>query len=182
LVRSRTFRRRFTPERFTPAGILASINTILYARQLEEYYCTLCYAAFDLKRRSVVLANSGLPYPFHFREPPGKLSDPTDAKATPVQIEIGGVPLGALPGSTYDEITLDLRAGDLFVLCSDGVFEAHDEEGQEFGSDRLRDVIAAASQKSAREVVDDVFAAVQTFRGETSANDDMTAVAIRITA
>ena len=60
LVRSRTFRRRFTPERFTPAGVLASMNTILYERKLEEYYCTLCYATFDFKRTHMTLANSGL--------------------------------------------------------------------------------------------------------------------------
>src|SRR6185436_3962469 len=60
LVRSRTFRRRYAPERFTPAGVLASTNTILHQRQLEEYYCTLCYAVFDFKRRTVTLANAGL--------------------------------------------------------------------------------------------------------------------------
>ena len=63
LVRSRTFRRRFAPHGFGPATVLSSINTILHERQLEEYYCTLCYAVFDLKRRTVVLSNSGLPYP-----------------------------------------------------------------------------------------------------------------------
>ena len=67
LVRSRTFRRRYAPERFGPAGVLASMNTILNERQLESYYCTLCYAVFDLKRRQVVLANSGLPYPIRLR-------------------------------------------------------------------------------------------------------------------
>ena len=46
-----------------PASVLSSVNTILHQRQLEEYYCTLCYAIFDLKRRIVTLANSGLPYP-----------------------------------------------------------------------------------------------------------------------
>jgi len=61
LVRSRTFRRRYTSDRSSPAGVLASMNTILHERQLEQYYCTLCYALFDLKRRSVVFANSGLP-------------------------------------------------------------------------------------------------------------------------
>ena len=55
--------RRYAPERFTPAGVLMSSNTILYERQLEEYYCTLCYALFDVKRRVVTIANSGLPYP-----------------------------------------------------------------------------------------------------------------------
>ena len=59
LVRGRTFRRRYLPERSSPASVLASINTILHQRQLEEYYCTLCYAIFDLKRRTMTLANSG---------------------------------------------------------------------------------------------------------------------------
>src|SRR5439155_15018261 len=63
LVRSRTSRRRYTPERFSVAGVLQSMNTILHDRQLEEYYCTLCYAFFDFKRRSMTIANSGLPYP-----------------------------------------------------------------------------------------------------------------------
>jgi sigma-B regulation protein RsbU (phosphoserine phosphatase) len=183
LVRSRTFRRRYAPERFTPAGVLASVNTILHARQLEEYYCTLCYALFDFKRRSVVLANSGLPYPFLSRQPLGRLTDPGgSASQAPVQIEVGGVPLGAFPGSSYDEVTLDLLPGDLFVFCTDGVSDADREDDEDFGSERLRSVIAAAEQKSAREVVDDIFAAVQSFRGDMSVNDDMTAVAIRITA
>src|SRR5207247_11098543 len=50
LVRGRTFRRRYLPERSSPAAVLGSINTILYQRQLEEYYCTLCYSIFDLKQ------------------------------------------------------------------------------------------------------------------------------------
>jgi phosphoserine phosphatase RsbU/P len=63
LVRGRTFRRRYLPERSSPAGVLSSVNTILHQRQLEEYYCTMCYTIFDLKRRTLTLANSGLPYP-----------------------------------------------------------------------------------------------------------------------
>ena len=59
LVRGRTFRRRYLPERSSPASVLASINTILHQRQLEEYYCTLCYTIFDLKRRTMTMANSG---------------------------------------------------------------------------------------------------------------------------
>jgi sigma-B regulation protein RsbU (phosphoserine phosphatase) len=63
LVRSRTLRRRYNPDRFSVGGVLGSMNTILHERQLEEYYCTLCYAFFDFKRRALTMANSGLPYP-----------------------------------------------------------------------------------------------------------------------
>src|SRR5947209_12259773 len=170
LVRSRTFRRRYAPERFSPAGVLASVNTILHERQLEEYYCTLCYASFDFKRRTVILANSGLPYPIRC------------SNATVSQIELPGVPLGAFAGSTYDEVTCDLAPGDVFVFCSDGVFEANDALGREFGTERLLEVVTAMQQKPARELVDAIFAAVGEFRGDTPPNDDMTAVALRITA
>src|SRR4029453_8238278 len=122
LIRSRTFRRRYAPERFSPAGVLASTNTILHERQLEEYYCTLCYSLFDFKRRSVMIANSGLPYPIRW------------SGGTVSQIELPGVPLGAFAGSTYDELTFGLAAGDVYVFCSDGVFEANDALGLEFGA------------------------------------------------
>ncbi|MCU1385993.1 MAG: rsbU 9 [Acidobacteria bacterium] len=169
LVRSRTFRRRYAPERFTPAGVLLSSNTILYERQLEEYYCTLSYALFDMKRRVVTIANSGLPYPV-------RCSGDSIA-----QVEIPGVPLGLFAGSTYDEVSFDLVAGDVFVFCSDGVYDATDGSGREFGYDRLLNVVRATRQQPAREIVDAIFTAVRDFRRDTAPNDDMTAVAVRIT-
>jgi len=170
LIRSRTFRRRYAPDRFSPSGVLASTNTILHERQLEEYYCTLCYALFDFKRRSVTMANSGLPYPI-------RCSD--DGVA---QIHLPGVPLGSFAGSTYEEVTFDLASNDTFVFCSDGVFEANDALGREFGAERLLEVVRRAWRGPARELVDAIFAGVEEFRGETPPNDDMTAVVIRITA
>src|SRR5713101_8097231 len=142
LIRSRTFRRRYAPERFSPAGVLASTNTILHERQLEEYFCTLCYALFDFKRRNVTLANSGLPYPI-------RCSGDTVA-----EIVLPGVPLGSFPGSTYDEVALELAPGDVYVFCTDGVWEANDALGREFGADRLLEVVRAERQKPARDLVD----------------------------
>jgi sigma-B regulation protein RsbU (phosphoserine phosphatase) len=168
LIRSRTFRRRYAPERFGPAGVLASTNTILHERQLEEYYCTLCYAVFDFKRRTMTLANSGLPYPIRCSE--GRAE----------QIALPGVPLGSFAGSTYDELSFDLARDDVFVFCTDGVFEANDALGREFGAERLLQVVNETRTKTAREIVDAIFAAVQDFRRETPPNDDMTAVALKL--
>ena len=175
LVRSRTFRRRYLPDRSSPAGVLASINTILYERQLEEYYCTLCYAAFDFKRRIVAIANSGLPYPIHCRR--ARYGQPARAE----QIVLPGVPLGSFFGSTFDELTLDLGAGDVFVFCTDGVFEATDTLGREFGAGRLLDVVSGCQDSSAREIVDGICKGVETFRGESPSTDDMTVVVLKIT-
>ena len=92
------------------------------------------------------------------------------------------MPLGSFAGSTYDEVTFDLAAGDVFVFCTDGVFEANDARGREFGADAAAGGRASRTRhKPAREIVDAIFAAVQEFRGDTPPNDDMTAVAVKIT-
>ena len=170
LVRGRTFRRRYLPERSSPSSVLASINTILHQRQLEEYYCTLCYAIFDLKRRTMTMANSGLPYPIR-----------SSAEAC-AQIELPGVPLGSFAGSTYDEATFALHAGEVYVFCTDGVFEAMNARGQEFTASRLVEVVARTRELPAGKIVNAIFQAVSEWRGDTPPNDDMTAVVVRITA
>jgi sigma-B regulation protein RsbU (phosphoserine phosphatase) len=168
LIRGRTFRRRYLPDRSGPASVLSSVNTILHQRQLEEYYCTLCYAIFDLKRRIVTLANSGLPYPVR-------------ASAEGVsQIELPGVPLGSFQGSSYDELTFALHTGDLFVFCSDGVSEAMTVNGEEFGSGRLIEIVERSRELPPRALVDAIFDAVEVFRAGFPPNDDMTAVAVKI--
>jgi len=97
------------------------------------------------------------------------------------QIELPGVPLGSFQGSTYDEVTFALHADDLFVICTDGVFEAMNGQGQEFTAARLIDVVAGLRQQPTAKVVERIFEAVSEWRGETPPNDDMTAVAVRIT-
>lgn len=169
LVRGRTFRRRYVPERSTPAGILTSMNTILHQRQLEEYYCTLIYAVFDFKRRALTLANSGVPYPVHC----------TGDRC--YQIEQAGVPLGSFFGTTYDEITVPIGTNDVFVLCSDGVSEAMNRRNEEFTSERLMQVVGASKDRSARDIVQAIVAAVEQWRDGAPPNDDMTVVALKIT-
>ncbi|RPI51661.1 MAG: GAF domain-containing protein [Acidobacteria bacterium] len=170
LVRSRTFRRRFTTIRSSPSGVLASMNMILHERRLEEYFCVLCYAAFDFKKRQLVIANSGLPYPIRRSE----------GVTGPIQLP--GVPLGSFPGTTYEELTFDLKAGDLFVFCTDGIYEAEDNLGHEFGTSRLMKVVERLADQPAQAIVDGIFEAVTGFRQEGPAADDMTAVALKITA
>ena len=168
LVRSRTFRRRYMPERFSPAGVLMSINTILYERQLEGYFCTLCYAYFDLKRRTLTMANSGLPYTL---------------KSTPdscLPIELPGLPLGSFPGVSYDQIVLELSAGDIFVFCTDGIYETFNAADEEFGAERVAEIVQARRREPAAGIVQAIVEAVEGFRGDRPQGDDMTVVVVKI--
>ena len=169
LVRGRTFRRRYLPERSSPANVLMSINTILHERQLEEYFCALCYTSFDLKRRTVTMANSGAPYPIRISE---------DVCS---RIELPGVPLGSFFGVSYDEVTFPLFVGDVYVFYSDGVTEAMNAAGEEFSAERLLEVVAGARDQPASDIVARVAAAIDQHRGGTPPNDDSTIVVLRIT-
>jgi phosphoserine phosphatase RsbU/P len=170
LVRSRTLGRRYAEIRQSPAAILGSVNTILHQRQLERYFCTLCYAHFDFRRRLLTVANSGLPYPIRV------------SGEGCTSIEVAGVPLGTFAGSTYEETTVELKKGDLYVFCSDGVFEAADAEGQEFGEEGLRRILLGLRDAPAQGVVDGILAAVEKFRGPVPQGDDMTVVVLKLTA
>jgi sigma-B regulation protein RsbU (phosphoserine phosphatase) len=170
LVRSRTLRRRFTPDRFSVAGVLEAMNKTLHERQLSDYFCTLCYALFDFNRRVLTMSNSGLPYPIRC----------TDEGCG--QIELPGIPLGSFAGVTYDEVTIPLKQGDVFVFCTDGIYETMTLERDEFGARRVCEVVRAHRHQTARAIVDAVFETTIQFRGLASQEDDMTAVAVKITA
>src|SRR5690349_13966696 len=167
LVRSRTMRRRFSPDLFRLSGVAQAVNTYPHVPQLREFYCTLCYAFFDLDRRIVTLANSGLPYPIYC------------SGDNCSQIELPGVPLGSFAGVTYDEMELELRPNDLLVFCTDGIFESSDERGSEFGSRRACEVVERYRDAPVQTIVDAMFDAVLEFRGGAAQTDDMTVVAVR---
>ena len=169
VVRGRTYRRRFMPERGNPGSVLTSLNRILHERGLEEYYCTLCYAVFDFKKRVATFANSGLPYPHHV------------SGGTVTSIDLPGVPLGSFGGSSYDERTAELNTGDVFVFCSDGISETFNAAGEEFGSGRVAAAALEHRDKPAGEIVRAIFGAMQAFRGDAPQTDDQTVVVVKIT-
>lgn len=123
---------------------------------------------FEFKKKVVTFANSGLPFPVKC----------TNGKAE--QINLPGIPLGSFGSSQYDDFEIPLAVGDVFVLCSDGIFEAFDEQGQEFGAARVIDIIERTCGQPATEIVNEVLVAVQTFCGEAPQADDRTAVVVKI--
>jgi phosphoserine phosphatase RsbU/P len=78
-------------------------------------------------------------------------------------------------------VTIELKRGDVFVFCTDGIFEALNEAGTEFGASRLADVVNRTYEQSARAIVDAIFEETTSFRGSQPQGDDMTAVAVKIT-
>ncbi|MGI8672949.1 MAG: PP2C family protein-serine/threonine phosphatase [Luteitalea sp.] len=90
-----------------------------------------------------------------------------------------GVPLGLFPGMAWDQVSLTMRAGDLLVLYSDGVSEAQTEVYDEFGPDRLADVVERERDRPASAIIDAVIAAIDAFVEGAPQFNDITLLIIK---
>jgi sigma-B regulation protein RsbU (phosphoserine phosphatase) len=162
-VRARAF------ERHPPAELLRRVNNTLRRRGVDGLYCTLTFALFDFATRKVVLANSGLPYPMHYRA--------ATRRCEPIALP--GLPLGTFDGSTYEEKTLELAAGDVLVFYTDGVTEAWNGTEQ-YGADRLIRQVETLSGLSAGKIGEQILSDVGQFEGSDAPADDVTLVVVKL--
>ena len=123
---------------------------------------------WDDARRTLLVANSGLPRPVFCRN--GKVH----------VIEATGLPLGLFEEADYDEFTFQTKPGDLFVFFSDGILDATNSKGELFGRHRVEEIVAKCANKSADCVVETIFKAVAAHAPTDEAFDDQTVVAIRV--
>jgi sigma-B regulation protein RsbU (phosphoserine phosphatase) len=162
-VRSRAFERR------QPADLLQRVNRTLRRRGIEGMFCTLAYALFDFQDRTVRLANSGLPYPLHYRASEGGA----------VPLTVSGLPLGTFDGAAYEEAAVPLASGDVLVFYTDGVIEAR-RDREEYGVDRLLQGLATHATLPAPALGDQLLADLGAFLGEAHPADDVTLVVVKV--
>jgi sigma-B regulation protein RsbU (phosphoserine phosphatase) len=91
----------------------------------------------------------------------------------------GGLPSGLFAGAEYDRYSVELQPGDAVLFCTDGILEARNEAGEDFGSERILELCTKHSAASPDTLLDRLFADVDAFTGEGPAHDDMTAVVLK---
>ncbi len=91
----------------------------------------------------------------------------------------GGPLLGVIPAATFNQGSVQLHAGEVLLICSDGILESFNEADQEFGSERLEAELRSAGSGSADAVLFSVLGAVQDFAAPRPLTDDMTLVVIK---
>ena len=95
-------------------------------------------------------------------------------------LEIGGPVLGLLGSATYDYGHTSLQPGDILMMCSDGVTEARNVDGDEFGGNRLATLLRDAHGHDPEAVLERVLAAVREFAGREPQTDDITALVLAL--
>jgi sigma-B regulation protein RsbU (phosphoserine phosphatase) len=148
--------------------MLSAVNLSLAERRIAAQFVSIIYAVWDDERRTLLVANSGLPKPLYCHD--GKVET----------IEVTGLPLGLFDEADYDEVSFKAKPGDLFVFYSDGILDARNRHGQSFGQERVEAIVAGCATKSADCVVNEVFKAVTEFAAGVDAFDDQTVVAIKV--
>jgi sigma-B regulation protein RsbU (phosphoserine phosphatase) len=101
------------------------------------------------------------------------------ADGTLNSLDVGGPVLGLLPGASYQWARLSLAPGDIVLVCSDGVTEARNPAGDEYGLDRLSALLASAHGSDPDDLVAMVLASVNEFAGTEPQGDDVTLMALR---
>jgi hypothetical protein len=147
------------------------INQLLCERASGERYASLFWGYYDPTVRRLYYVNAGHCSPLLVR----RVGD------VPViqPLDEGGPVLGLLPSARYRQGAIDLAEGDVLVMFSDGVVEAMNEAGEEFGEQRLRDAILAAAREEVTGIRSKVLQAVDGFVGSAAPHDDLTIAAVR---
>jgi serine phosphatase RsbU (regulator of sigma subunit)/predicted ester cyclase len=153
----------------SPGEVLAQVNETLFERVPPNMFVTCFYAILDPKSASLRYANAGhdLPYLHHS-------GDCEELRAR-------GMPLGLMPGMSYEEKEIELDVGEGVFFYSDGLVEAHDPEGEMFGFPRLRALIAQHAQE--RSLGGFLMEELYSFVGEGwEQEDDITLLTLRRSA
>ena len=98
------------------------------------------------------------------------------AGSDPIPLDKGGPVLGVLPNSDYESDKIDLRHGDVLVLCTDGAIEAKNQAGEQYSATQLAKIASMYSQQSADELVETIYRSITEFRGTKLLADDLTLV------
>jgi phosphoserine phosphatase RsbU/P len=150
------------------AAVIKAVNRQVYASSLADRYATLFYGVYDGTARTLRYVNAGHNPPMVVRRN-GSLD----------WLESGGPPVGIFQDWIYKEDRVQFHPGDVVLAYTDGVIEALDPAGEEWGVDGLRSAAARSDAQSADGIVDAIFASLDEFScGRQS--DDATVVALRV--
>jgi phosphoserine phosphatase RsbU/P len=159
----------------SPADVLRKVNRQLYPDIKEDMFISMAYLILDHERNGIILARGGHDAPLLYKQ--------QSQSVTPIKSP--GMVLGIDSGNVFDRITNDfavpLERDDCLILYTDGVTEALNTEGDEFGLERTTESVRASASNGAQAIVRRVIDDVRNFAGSQPQNDDITLIAIRKT-
>jgi len=151
------------------AELVTRLNRYASAYSLDgRRFTTAVLCDYDPATRQLTYVNAGHNAPILRR-----------ANGAFETLEVGGLPLGIKVGAEYQTATLELRPGDALIFFTDGVVEAFNESGEEFGNSRWQGAIRSLPDWSSQETLQFLMKRVDEFVGATRQSDDITCLVFR---
>jgi len=148
--------------------IVATINHLLQRSTNDNAYATFFYAQFDGQTRQLTYVNAGHNPPLLVRA------------AAASELTVGGPVIGLLSEPLYQQGTIRVERGDLLIAYTDGITEAMNAAGEEFGEGRLRALVTASRHLSVRLLAEEVIGSLREWQGDGPQHDDITLLVARV--
>ena len=156
------------PSANDPREVLRGLNSILFRQSLDQF-ATAAYLWLDMENNKALYSAAGHPPLLRWRE--GKLE----------HIESNGVMFGVIPEADYPVLDLPIRAGDRFLLYTDGVIEPENARGELFGDCRLEEVVRNHQSRPPSELSDELLSEIRRWQpASRPQQDDITLVVIDV--
>ncbi|MGI8990154.1 MAG: PP2C family protein-serine/threonine phosphatase [Bryobacteraceae bacterium] len=157
------------PASFSTSHMVSQLNKQLYANTSPEKYATFCFGLYDENSQTLTYTNAGHLQPILLRN------------GESIPLEVTGTVVGLFPMSIYEEKTVSLIGGDMLVAYTDGISEPENEYGEEFGIERVVELILKYRNVDGKEIVARVMEAVRNWNKAAELPDDMTILLARRT-
>ena len=151
-----------------PGEALGIVNDLLQERNEAGMFVTLFYGVYDPSSGTLTYANGGHDSPLIVSSDGSSILIPST----------GGIALGVVPGLEYEQTSVTLAPNDTLVLYTDGVTEAMNIDGEQFGMGRLIGIFKGGPPMNSEEVAQAVLDAVREFAGDASQSDDITCLVL----
>jgi predicted permease len=161
-----------------PPRLVARLNEFIYRSTPASKYATFFYAQLDETRRQLRYVNAGHNAPYLFRA--GRQSTADAASGEIEQLSVGGTVVGMFPETGYEEATVELRPGDVLLAFTDGVPEAHNPENEEFGEERLQQLLRQTAHLPADEISARVSDEMKNWIRDSEQYDDLTFIVMKV--
>ena len=152
-----------------PSFAVAAANDQLCSMNPKELFITAFFGVIDLELGTLTYVNAGHDPPYLIR--PGE--------APEMIPHTGGIALGVLPDLNYAETTIPLDPQTAIYLYTDGITEAENASGQQFGRERLEEKLAERDSYEPRPLMEDILADLREFSGDARQFDDITCMAVQ---
>jgi putative ABC transport system permease protein len=161
-----------------PPRLVARMNEFVYRSTPASKYATFFYAQLDGERRHLRYVNAGHNAPYLLRA--GRRSTTNSASPEIEQLTVGGTVVGMFPEMSYEEATVELYSGDVLLVFTDGVPEAHNPENEEFGEERLQQLLRQTAHLAADEISARLSDEMKDWIRDAEQYDDLTFIVMKV--